>query len=126
MEPATFSVCPVRCLYSMSLDYELLSPLPDSYVHVRFSGPFQGDRVTWDLHLYTLAAYYAAHPREEHSGEISSASQQFMNIETGRAVDPVITVALAVSVIDEPTVRKCVIMIRNYKRLHPGWHAWSG
>lgn len=36
-----------------------------------------------------------------------------------------LVVALEVPVIDMPTVRKALIMVRNYRRLRPGRHTWG-
>jgi hypothetical protein len=110
----------------MRRDYELLSPLPDGCADVRFAGTFAGAPVIWTMHLCTLAAWSAASPGQTPPRQDGAAAEQFMDIRTGGAGEMQITVALDVPLIDEPTVRKTVIMIRNYKRLRLGRHTWGG
>jgi hypothetical protein len=90
-------------------DYELVELAPDGQrAQIRFRGPFEGREVIWDATVLRLA------------GEGRS---QF--IEVGEATSPqgrALTVGLRVAVIDEPTLRKTVVMIRGYKRLRRGRH----
>jgi len=107
----------------ISPDYELLTPLPSLCAQVRFSGPYQGEMIVWNLRLYTVDHYFQNRPAlsEDDGPETPS---QFMFIEEGAGANDIM-VAVDVSCIDEPTLKKVLIMIRNYKRLRPGWHAWG-
>jgi hypothetical protein len=103
-------------------DYLVLGPLPAAAVEVCFAGPFQGQRVLWRMRLATLAAFeeeegFLPRPPERPRGAMRIAAQ-----EQGvwRA-----SVGLAVGQIDEPTVRKAIVMMRNYRALRPGLRVWG-
>lgn len=104
--------------------FECLSALPASRARVRFAGSFQGAPVLWDMHLYTLECY-----RREYEGQGRSGSRglrPFIDISPGAEdADYCLEVGLNVPLIDEPTIRKAVVMIRNYRRLRLGRHEWG-
>ena len=107
-----------------SLEYELLTPLPASSATVRFEGPYNGKTVQWNLQLYTVEAYFF-NPAKHVEQVFGKTPRQFIYIgEQGDGMHD-ITVAMAVPKIDEQTLKKVLIMIRNYKRLRPGWHEWG-
>lgn len=103
-------------------DYTVHSALPAESVSVRFAGPFQGRQTTWDMQLQTLAYWQRHQERTNGPGTPSRGV-----IEVGREHGGVreLVVALNVARIDLPTLRKTVVMIRNYRRLRPGRHAWG-
>ncbi len=78
-------------------------------VRLRFSGPFEGRTVTWD------ATFRIAQRGEPNAIEIGAE---------GPAGLP-LTVTLALPCFDLPAIRKTVIMIRQYKRLHYGRHEFG-
>ncbi len=106
-------------------DYRHVDRPGDGRAHIRFTGSFHGDEVIWDAVIVTLAHDY----REHHpAGEKSAADfslPQF--IEVGAAANGMrkLKVGLNVPRIDEATLRKTIIMIRNYKRLHSGRHEYE-
>lgn len=92
-------------------DFDLLDPPGTVRVRLRFDGRFQGRSVRWDATLETLQA--SAQPRNYiEIGEEGPAGRR-------------LHVGLDVPLIDLPTVRKTVVMIRNYKRLQPGRHEFG-
>jgi hypothetical protein len=100
--------------------YSLLEPLTGDEAHFTFQGPFEGQTVTWDARLMTLARVAprgAAVPADRPRPfiEIGAASP------AGRAV----TVALDLPRIDEPAILSTIIMIRQYKRLRRGRHEFG-
>jgi hypothetical protein len=102
-------------------DHAYLSALPDTMVRVRFLGPFEGREQLWDMTLCTLNRYWAdrAGPDRPPHGRL------FFEVgEIAEGMRP-ITVGLSVPSIDEATVRKTIIMVRNYKRLRVGRHEWG-
>ncbi|MGA7799619.1 MAG: hypothetical protein WCC36_02315 [Gammaproteobacteria bacterium] len=99
---------------------QCLSPLPDSRARIRFSGVFQGREVLWDMRLYTLRRY-----AQEHPGQEPGTLRAFIDIAPDEDGQYRLEVGLDVPVIDEPTVRKAVLMIRNYRRLRLGRHEWG-
>jgi hypothetical protein len=99
-----------------------LTPLPSSYVRVEFDGIFQHQNIVWDLSLYTLQRYYQNNALP---GGHSHRVRQCMVIDHPITQNLPITVALALSIIDDPVVQKTVLMIRNYKNLRVGTHTWG-
>lgn len=97
---------------------ELLTPPGGAELRLRFSGPFQGRQVTWDATLVTLEAWRQQHPGKE-------VSQNFIAIGDDTPEGTPITVGLNVTCIDLPTVRKVMMMVRQYKRLQRGHHAYG-
>lgn len=79
-------------------------------LRLRFSGPFAGRQVIWDATLIAM-----------------TPGQQRNYIEIGHATENGIqlTVGLNVACIDLPTVRKTMMMIRQYKRLRQGRHEYG-
>ncbi len=104
-------------------DFMLLSPLPKDIVHARFSGCFEGREVVWDMFLYTLVRY--AQELRKLPLAPSLALRGLMYIEPG--VDQLypLKVALNVPLIDVPTLKKTITMMRNYRQLRLGLHTWG-
>jgi hypothetical protein len=100
-------------LAQLGRDFICTTPLPASRVQLRFLGPFQGQTVVWDMQLGTLADC-----RQTRSA--SAVPCPFIEIAEGtQGVHP-IAVGLELAIIDEPVIRKTIIMVRNYKRLKIG------
>jgi len=99
--------------------FTCLSALPGETARVRFTGPFEGRAICWEMRLQTLAHWLAAAPEPAPPGRGV--------IEVGEERDGrrELLVALDVGRIDLPTVRKAVVMIRNYRGLRPGRHIWG-
>lgn len=88
---------------------EILGQPGGQSLHLRFGGGFEGRRVTWDARLEALG---------------SQGGCNFIEVgDDGERGIP-LHIGLRVTRIDEPTVRKAVIMIRRYKRLRRGRHEW--
>lgn len=85
-----------------ALPYELIEPGDGRRARIRFTGLFQGRQVVWDAEVVSLAG---------------SARQQFIEVGRHTRYGLSLTVGLHTPVIDEPVLRKTVIMIRQYKRL---------
>lgn len=104
-------------------DYVLVGTPQQERARVRFSGRFQGQPVVWDCEFVTLAAEYAE--RRKHSpGEVGGV-RNFIEIGEAQSHGVPLRVGLGVACIDRPAVEKMIIMIRNYKRLHPGRHEYG-
>lgn len=97
---------------------ELLGKPGGEQLRLRFHGPFEGDEVLWDANLFTLDAW-----RNEHPDEV--IQQGFIDIEAETPHGFALTVVLNVQRIDLPTVRKAMMMIRQYKRLRRGRHLFG-
>ncbi|MCW9024553.1 MAG: hypothetical protein OQK73_07705 [Gammaproteobacteria bacterium] len=103
-------------------DFLLLSPAPSQKVSLKFSGFFEGNDVVWNLTLFTLHEYYLNTTQTNESNDI----RQFIFIELLKSSHEVVmNIALDVPIIDKPTIIKTIMMVRNYKALHHGWHKWG-
>jgi hypothetical protein len=94
---------------------ELLGPVGGARLRLRFSGPFEGRTVIWDATFITLSA----------CNGMKGPRRNFIEIggQSGEAIP--LTVGLNVPCIDLPTVRKSMMMIRQYKRLSRGRHEYG-
>jgi hypothetical protein len=101
-------------------DFVLLSNLPDTRAHVRFLGRFEGRAVLWDMQLYTLERY------EQERGKVGdSALRGLMQIAPVSENVYQLEVALNVPLLDEPALKKTIVMMRNYRQLHLGLRTWA-
>lgn len=106
-------------------EYTILSLVSDSEAHVRLQHAGDDAGSVWELHIYTLAAYARQRGQGAHDGRAPDTARQTIHVVDGDSGQRSVSVALAVPVIDEPVVRKTVIMVRKYKRLAPGLHQWG-
>ena len=122
-DPAPSGVDAVTALASLlaGRDYVCNCQLPADVASVRFLGPFRGRQVAWNM---TLCALQGARgePRSTLPG---GSCRSFMEIAAAPDGAFALTVGLDLAVIDEPTVRKTLIMVRNFKRLAIGRHEWG-
>lgn len=114
-----------RRLAEAGADYDLLSALPDSFARVRFIGQFQGAEVLWDMRLYTLPRYW-----RERGGALAAKAfdpnvRGVIEIRARADGELELDVAVNVTRLTEPEVRKAIIMMRNYKALKLGRHVWG-
>lgn len=91
------------------------------YAHFRFTGNFAQKSLIWDAHLYTLAYYF---------NQVVESSQphrvrQFIHVGELTPAGRRIEIGLNLSVIDEPTIVKTMIMVRQYKRLASGRYEYG-
>jgi hypothetical protein len=95
---------------------ELMDPPDGEVLRLRFMGHFEGHQVTWNATLRALGT----------SRGTDQADARVNFIEVGKDTPDgiTLTVGLAVEGIDLATVRNTIIMIRRYKRLRRGRHAW--
>jgi len=112
--------------HQRQFNFTAVSPLGGQTAHIRFKGPFQGEKVLWDTHLITLQEIYrqgivAGKYLEKDTISLS----QFIEINEKDAAEVTLTVGIDVPVIDTPTVLKTIIMIHNYKRLRHGRHEYG-
>lgn len=118
MESAEFE----QWLARQGKQYELLGELGGPVCHLRFTGPFHGEKVIWDATLMSLTYYLG---KLAASGRSNPAARQFIDVGSNSASGRRITIALQIPAIDEPTIRKAMIMVRQYKRLAPGKHEYG-
>lgn len=92
----------------------------------QFEGHYSGKPVTWQCTLQTLDQYYQD---LVNSNKINSSApvtlRRFIDIAETDSPTPSINIVLDVDIIDEPTIRKSIIMVHNYKKLHEGLHEYG-
>jgi hypothetical protein len=98
-----------------------------SYARICFVGSFLGQEVIWDAQVWTLRAHRRHHPGDGRgAGPSPRRMRNFIEIRAAKDTGEIpVTVAINVPAIDDPTLLKTVIMIRNYRQLRPGYHAFG-
>lgn len=107
----------LRKLADQELDYLCSATFPSTDVALRFIGPFQNRTVIWDATITTIQRYY----EDRHQ----DVGKPFIEIKEDTNSIFKLTVGLNLLAIDVPTIKKTIIMIRNYKRLSIGRHEWG-
>lgn len=108
----------------MDREYTHVEPPHDDHVHVRFTGPFQGQQVTWDASITTLEHEYRARNNSRRP-RIDAEMRQFIDVGPAQGGTRALQIGLNVEQIDDPVIRKAIIMIRQYKRLYEGRHEYG-
>lgn len=97
--------------------YESLSPIPAAAVQIRFTGPFEQKSVIWQAQIATLAYYSKECATADDSPVIL---KPFIDVGENNDTYRLIRIGLNVPIIDEATIRKTIIMIRQYRLLRKG------
>jgi hypothetical protein len=92
----------------------------DQQAHVRFTGPYQGREVVWDCRFVTLAL-----ESQQAVSRSPELNHSFIDIGEPVACGIPLRVCLNLDRIDLPAIQKMIIMIRSYKRLRLGCHAFG-
>lgn len=100
------------------IEFNLLEALTASHAHFSFVGQFKNEEITWDATLLTLERYHAEQP---HSSQAVQRSP-FLEVGAQTTSSRALRVVLDVAQIDEPTILRSIIMVRQYKRLSLGHH----
>lgn len=98
-------------LESTRQNWVLVEQPDDQQARVRFTGPFEGRDVVWDCRFRTLSA--------------DGARRNYIDISPATPAGIPLVVGLALPTIDVPAIQKMIIMIRNYKNLRNGYHAYG-
>lgn len=110
-----------RVVERHGIRFTLLEPPEPNRARFTFTGPLESEEVTWDTTLLALSGCSSPGP-----GPAADKPRPDY-IEVGEPGDHGrrLVVALAIPVIDEATILRTIIMIRQYRRLRPGRHAFS-
>jgi hypothetical protein len=95
----------------------------DPGTRIRFTGTFAGKSVTWDATLYTLRDYVRL--RRESGEPDLRCARPFIEVAGGEGTLLSMRIGLPVTAIDEPTIRKAIIMVRQYRLLAVGHHEFG-
>lgn len=101
------------------MSYTLIHQPDAHYAHLTFNGLFLGNSVTWDTHFYTLQGFY---PDEDVNLD---NIKQFIDIETISTDKMKLTIVLRISDINNSSIQKMMIMIKQYKALSLGRHEYG-
>lgn len=108
--------------YDQDLSYQS-TDLPGGHVcHVQFSGKFNNQAVIWQAEIGTLAYYLE---NGERASGHDNAIRQFIEVGDTNRDGRRIRIGLNVNRIDETVIKKCIIMVRQYKNLTFGRHEYG-
>lgn len=108
-----------KALADSGRSYEPGSAVPAECVHCRFLGVFEQKTVIWDAQLATLAYYFRARPPGV------TGLRPFIEVDAAGSHGQELRIGLNVAIIDDATIRKTMIMIRQYKLLRRGRHEYG-
>lgn len=107
-------------LQILGRDFVCPTALPANAATVSFIGVFQGQSVLWQMTLATLSHWQLSCSSAHFDAERNLFSHPFIEIDDGQVGVFPIRVGLDLVLIDEPVIKKTIIMVRNYKRLALG------
>ena len=92
----------------------------------QFKGHLYNQPVIWQCTLQTLDHHYQSLIATQKISEAESIMlKKFIYIQDDQSPTPHIHIGLDVDCIDEATIRKTIIMVQNYKKLHAGLHEYG-
>lgn len=97
--------------------YESLSVIPAPSVQIRFTGPFEQKIIIWQAQIATLAYYSKEQPRLTDAPVVL---RPFIDVGEVRDSYRLLRIGLNLPIIDEATIHKTMIMIRQYRLLCKG------
>jgi hypothetical protein len=92
--------------------YTLLEPPSPFRARFTFSGTFESAEVLWDATLFALG--------DPDPTDANDVRRDYLEIGGPTGLGRQLTVALGVPAIDDATILRTIIMIRQYRRLRPG------
>ena len=105
-------------------EYELVERESDFCVRIRFPGLLMGKQVVWNAKIQTLQDKLRRNLKQINASvEAHSLKQSIKISETDQGYS--IEIALNLTQIDVAAIKRTIIMIRKYKRLHPGLHEFG-
>ncbi len=107
-------------LDKLGLDFIRNTPLAGMAASVLFLGPFHGKIVLWDMTLVTLQYHRPTASSDVVVKKSEAIICPYIEIKEKGEGAYLLKVGLDVEIIDEPAIKKTIIMMRNYKRLAVG------
>jgi len=106
--------------------FELVWRTDEHCACIRFPARYRGQPVSWTVTVMSLRHYFEHYVRRGLAPDIDHATvHPFIEVESEPSDEMNARVALGVARVDEPTLRKVVIMMRQYKRLRAGRHEFN-
>lgn len=106
-----------KLLRSHNKAYILASAIPARKVYIQFEGRLKNQSVVWNACIRTIEEF-------SQSQAVADDPKQFIDIQLQGDIY-MLEVGLNVQQIDQATIERTIIMIRNYKRLQPGRHEYG-
>lgn len=103
--------------------YQAVGPAGDEICHIRFQGNFKGLDMIWDAEIGTLAYYLKCVKQTDNAGH---PMRQFIEVGDPTTYGRFVRIGLNVPRINEQTIKKTIIMLRQYKLLTYGRHEYGG
>lgn len=101
----------------LNVNFAQLSPFNQDYQHIRFIGPFAGQDIVWDAHIYSLSYFvYSLNKPLPGCGNVRAFLDVGKENELGRKIE----IGLHLPYLDVPSLKKTIIMVRQYKLLALG------
>jgi len=100
--------------------YELVERISSARVLIRFTGPFHHEPVVWQADIRTLRDKFGGIQSGHEQHDFRQSIEIFENNESYS-----INIALNLNEIDEAAIKRTIIMVRKYKRLHLGYHEYG-
>ncbi|VAW99070.1 hypothetical protein MNBD_GAMMA21-2853 [hydrothermal vent metagenome] len=101
----------------LNVDFAQLSPFNQDYQHIRFIGPFAEQDIVWDAHIYSLSYFvHSLNKPLPNCGNVRAFLDVGEENELGRKIE----IGLHLPYLDVPSLKKTIIMVRQYKRLTLG------
>lgn len=105
--------------------YLTLGKVPSLKLPLQFTGKLNSQEVLWDAEFQTLASYHNEYLADKSEKERAKEIVSFFEVQEPEKQVAKLHVVLATPLIDEPTIKKTIIMIRCYKRLKVGKHVFG-
>lgn len=105
-------------------DHELIERISPESVRVRFEGVFDNESVIWNAHIRTLQDKFHNIQGDVWQNTDVFAMRQSIDISEN-AAGYIIEIVLNLAEIDEAAIKRTIIMVRKYKRLHLGFHEYG-
>jgi len=101
------------------MSYTLIHQFNAQHAHIKFAGSFNGEIVTWDTDFYTLEGFL----EEENIKDTNL--KQFIDIRPLQPGVMKLTIVLKINKVNEPSIQKMMIMIKQYRNLSLGRHEYG-
>ena len=101
------------------MSYTLIHQFNAQHAHIEFTGDFKGETVTWDTNFFTLEGFLAKENIKD------TNLKQFIDITPVQTGVMKLTVVLKINEVNDPSIQKMMIMIKQYKELSIGRHEYG-
>lgn len=108
----------------MAEEFKIIHRESEQSVRLTFNGVFGGREVVWDARIKTLSTCYLQQTAAMTGNKQVQKLRQFIDIKFCNG-EYQVNIGLNLTQIDEPAIKRTIIMMRKYKRLHLGRHEYG-